>query len=403
MALDLKEIECLETPCFVLDANEIGQNFYDFKNALASKWSEKSHVAYSVKTNPLPWILSKARTLGCLAEVVSDDEFDLALAQGFAPSEIVFNGPIKSKEWLYFALRNQAYVNIDSRREVEWVKEFAAANSHPVKIGVRVNIELEKYCPGETLFEEHHGRFGFSFESGDFARVVEELRSFDAGTIVVSGLHMHATTRSRSTNVYRTLARFAARIVEECGLSPEYIDIGGGFFGGGPLNIGAYEEYVAAIGSELERVCSPNSVELIVEPGGAVICTPGYYVGRVIDVKNILEERYVVTELSRINIDHEMKKTAYNLTLHAASADTCPSQIVCGYTCMDSDRLCELTNATELAPGDAVVINNAGAYSMAFTPSMFIKYPPAIYIKEGDTVELERQPAFVRPPCGIWK
>ena len=72
---------------------------------------------------------------------------------------------------------------MDSRREIEWVKEYAAATSRLVKVGVRANIELEKYCPGETLFEEHHGRFGFSFEGGDFARVVDELRAFDEGDI----------------------------------------------------------------------------------------------------------------------------------------------------------------------------------------------------------------------------
>ena len=401
--LNFAEVDQLETPCFVLDAQVLGQNFVDFRHALEEKWSDKSHVAYSVKTNPFPWILSKARTAGCLAEVVSDEEFNLALAQGFAPCEIVFNGPIKSRDWLNFALNNGTYVNLDSRREIEWVKEYAAATSRLVKVGVRANIELEKYCPGETLFEEHHGRFGFSFEGGDFARVVDELRAFDEGDIVVSGLHMHATTRSRSNNVYRMLARYAARIVEECELSLDYVDIGGGFFGGGPLNVGAYEEYVFTIESELGKVCDPDKVELIVEPGGAVVCTPGYYVGRVVDVKDILDERYVVTELSRVNIDHEMKKTSYNLTLHAVSSDTHPSQILCGYTCMDSDRLCELVDAVELSPGDIVVVNNAGAYSMAFTPNMFIKCPPAVYIKDGDIIEIERQPSFVRPPCGIWE
>ena len=70
---------------------------------------------------------------------------------------------------------------------------------------------------------------------------------------------------------------------------------------------------------------------------------------------------------------------------------------------MDSDRLCELVDAVELSPGDIVVVNNAGAYSMAFTPNMFIKCPPAVYIKDGDIIEIERQPSFVRPPCGIWE
>ena len=42
--------------------------------------------------------------------------------------------------------------------------------------------------------------------------------------------------------------------------------------------------------------------------GGAVICTPGYYLGKIIDAKDVLGKRFVVSELSRINVDHEMKR-----------------------------------------------------------------------------------------------
>lgn len=57
------------------------------------------------------------------------------------------------------------------------------------------------------------------------------------------------------------------------------------------------------------------------------MCTPGYYVGRVIDVKDIVDEHYVVTELSRINIDHEMKKTSYVHEMVTGAQETLPRQI----------------------------------------------------------------------------
>lgn len=106
-----------------------------------------------------------------------------------------------------------------------------------------------------------------------------------------------------------------------------------------PANVGAYDEYVRTIREAIGDVCDPTHTELLVEPGGAVVCTPGYYVGRVIDVKDIVDEHYVVTELSRINIDHEMKKTSYVHEMVTGAQETLPRQIICGYTCMDSDRL----------------------------------------------------------------
>lgn len=394
--LEHTELLGLDTPCFVIDKDELVRNLADFRKALSDEWSRNSALAYSVKTNPLPYILEITKKSGCFAEVVSDEEFSLALSQGFSPGEIVFNGPIKGKDWFKFALDSGAMVNIDSRRELAWTLGYAASAACPVNVGIRANIELEKYCPGETLSDDHHGRFGFSYESGDLGFAIAELRR--SPNVFVSGLHMHVTTRSRSKHVYEVLSYYAKLIIAENNLSLRYLDMGGGFYGGGSLNAGAYEMYVSTIRKALGDACDPETVKLIVERGGAVVCTPGYYVGRVVDAKNILDERYVVTDLSRINIDHEMKKTSYNLITYAASKETLPSQNLCGYTCMDSDRLCELKDSPELHEGDIVVINNAGAYSMSFTPEMFIRYPPAVYAKEGAAMKLIRKSRWIKPP-----
>ncbi|MCI9129100.1 MAG: pyridoxal-dependent decarboxylase [Eggerthellaceae bacterium] len=391
--LTYDDVNDLKTPCYLFDEVELRQNFKDFNAALQEGWSKDSCVAYSVKTTHIPWVLEVSKECGCMAEVVSDDEYELAATCGYAPDEIVFNGPIKGREFFEYALAHGSLVNIDSVRELRWAEELAQAGKQ-VKAGIRANIMLERLCPGECLSDEHHGRFGFSYETGKLAEAVSELR---AHGVMVNGLHMHVTTRSRSLKVYDTLSAHASKIVDELGLDLDYVDMGGGFFGGGPKNVGAYEDYVRVIAENLKRSLDPEKTRLLVEPGGAVVCTPGYYIGRIIDAKDIGDERYVVSELSRINIDHEMKKTAYNTTIFAKSEDAHPAQRLCGYTCMDSDRLCILEDEPELAEGDIVVINYAGAYSSTFTPEMFIQHPPAVYAKGEDglyCVREKHQPAI---------
>ena len=68
------DVASLQTPCFVFDEAELRRNFSDFRRALADHWSPHANVAYSVKTNPFPWILEVARDEGCYAEVVSNEE-----------------------------------------------------------------------------------------------------------------------------------------------------------------------------------------------------------------------------------------------------------------------------------------------------------------------------------------
>ncbi|MEG2459130.1 MAG: hypothetical protein RSA89_04920 [Raoultibacter sp.] len=397
----------LETPCFVFDEQQLKENLSGFQKALHTHWSHNALVAYSVKTNPLAWVLEVARSLGCWAEVVSDAEYEWAQKCGYAPAHIVFNGPIKGKDHFFAALCAGGVVNIDSMREVAWLSEYAQTDNPPAAVGLRVNIDVEHFCPGETVTGSAGGRFGFCYENGDFDRVLAQIKGW-GHRVRLAGLHLHVTTQSRSVGVYRVLASHAARIIVENGLTLDYLDIGGGFFGGGPLNKGAYDAYVVAIAEELAGVCNRETTTLIVEPGGAVVCTPGIYAGRVLDVKDTTVDRFVVTQLSRINIDHEMKKDSYvhsvlyndqTPRVFAAAtapgpgtAHVCPApqeearrilprQVVCGYTCMESDRLCVLHNEAELRVGDMMIIHNAGAYSLSFTPGFFIDYPPAVYAK----------------------
>lgn len=407
----------LDTPCFVLDEPELRANFDDFTAALHAAWSPLGRVAYSVKTNPLPWILQVAREQGCLAEVVSGDEFALALECGFAPQDVIFNGPVKPRAWLEYALGHGTIVNLDSVRDVAWTIAWAAEHPGQAHVGVRVGVDVEKFCLGETITGENGGRFGFCYENGEAARVIRELQT--AG-VDVCGLHMHVTTLSRSQHVYEVLAQHAAAVVRECGLTPRFIDMGGGYYGGGKRNAGAYDAYAATMADVLRSVVDPASCALYVEPGGAVVCTPGRYVGRVVDAKDTSHDRFVTCELSRLNIDHEMKKTKHPIHLldeHgerelvgvgapvdvrrgqgrenpgaiARPGATNPGtterrvlarQVLCGFTCMESDRLCVLEDKPELAVGDVLLIDFAGAYSMSFTPGFFIEGAPAVYARD---------------------
>lgn len=405
--MNWEKLEELETPCFIFDEEGLKANFNDFNGALHSVWGKNSCVAYSVKTNPFPWILKYAKSCGCMAEVVSDEEYSLALDQGFAPSEIIFNGPIKGKEWFIWALLHGSVVNIDSEREARWLEELAVslnnkgeqgvAQLEKMLVGVRANIDLDSFVPGETITGKNKGRFGFSYEGGNLSRIISRLRS--AG-IAISGLHMHVTTLSRSQKVYEVLASHAAKIIIENNLNKtlKFVDMGGGFYGGGEANLGAYDEYAKTITRELNEVCDVNEVALFVEPGGAVVCTPGYYLGRVIDTKDVLGKRFVVSELSRINVDHEMKKTSYAHVLKTQKDSAYPEQVLCGYTCMESDRMCILHDEPELSEGDMVLIRNAGAYSMSFTPDFFIQYPPAVYVKNQDEFIQVRKAFDKMPP-----
>lgn len=84
-----------KTPYFVIHEKEMKDNLECLKKSLQKYWNNYA-IGYSFKTNSVPWLIRFMKQNGCLAEVVSDDEYSLAQKLKYTPNDIIFNGPVKS-------------------------------------------------------------------------------------------------------------------------------------------------------------------------------------------------------------------------------------------------------------------------------------------------------------------
>ena len=181
-------------------------------------------------------------------------------------------------------------------------------------------------------------------------------------------------------SVYKVLAQKACEISKLFDYELKYIDIGGGFFGGVP-NKPSYYEYMSLISRELSKEFDSNKTQLIIEPGSAIIGSPIDFVCTVVDVKDTFSKRIVTVNGSRNNIDPFFKKTSYFYSIKSKNENIIPEQIICGYTCLDYDRIFKLENEKELFIGDEIIFNKVGAYTMSLSP-LFIEYFPDIYVEK---------------------
>lgn len=378
-----------ETPAFVVDEAGLERQLALFANAMREVWPT-GIVAYSVKTNPLPWIVAWMAQHGAWAEVVSDDEYALALALGHRPEAIVFNGPVKSRGMLVRALDGDGIVNLDSRREVRWAAELAGLRPPgSVKVGIRLNWDVYKDCiPGDIDSGAEGMRFGFHVANGDAREVIEQLR---AAGVVINGLHLHATSVSRSLRGYESAARVAVETIREYQLDLSFVDVGGGFFGGHHPDFPTPTKYLTCIRDILADVVDPAQTRLVIEPGAALVAEPIDFHTSVIDVKPVHDHLVVVTDGSRTNIDPFLQKTSYVHELVSPSEPTPTPQIVSGFTCLDYDRIMTVRGAPRLAEGDGVIYRRVGSYTMALNP-LFINFYPRVYLRRRDgSLELIRQ------------
>ena len=298
----------------------------------------------------------------------------------------VYNGPIKTKSSFLEAIQNGCIVNIDSQREVEWLKDVATKET--CNIGVRVNFDVEAVCLGQTACEEEGGRFGFCYENGELKKVIDKIRNCG---ISIKGLHMHISSRTRSLEIYETSVKKACEIAEKYSLDLSYVDIGGGFFGG-LANKPQFSEYLAVIKAQLEKTFSPENTTLIIEPGMCLVGSAINYITSVIDIKDTTYNRFVVTDGSRTNIDPLMKKSNYFYYIEKNNngSQKKRKQVICGFTCMEPDRIMVLNDCPALNVGDRIIYEKVGAYTMCLTP-LFIKYFPEVYVRDKEELKLVRK------------
>ena len=324
----------LQTPCFILDRQELVKRISEFKHALLNNFGNFI-VGYSVKTNSLPYCLSIANAQGCYAEVVSSDEYDLALLCGFNKKNIIYNGPMKSKESFLETVIHGAIVNIETHRELEWLDDLPKDKKY--KIGLRLNVNVSIVAPKDADGENDNSRFGFSDETKEFEDAINRITGMP--NVVLSGLHIHRTAHSRSVNFYESSIRYACETIRKYNLSLDYLDIGGGYFGifkDKPT----YQQYSDAFKKILSSY-GQDKLCVIVEPGNALVASCFSFLSQIIDVKHVEDTCYfITTDGSRNDIDPFFRKTGYMTEIISdKNGPIAEEQIVSGCTCLEYDRL----------------------------------------------------------------
>ncbi len=375
----------INTPCFLIDTEIIGELSDEITSALKKYW-KNGIVGYSFKTNNLPWLISFFKEKGFYAEVVSSDEFDLALEMGYPCNKIIFNGPVKDKCTFEKALKNGSIVNIDSQRELMWLKNYDVQLRNEAAVGLRVNFCIEDYCRGESQCGDEDGRFGFSYERGELKKAIEFLKE---NQIKLNGLHLHCSSKTRSLNIYKAIANVAKKIIDEYGLDLNYVDIGGGYFGGLP-DKPTFDEYFSAVYEILKPY---SNIILIIEPGMSVVGAGIDYITSVVDIKQTLNNSFAVLDGSRIHIDPIKRKKTYSYEIvgrnrsdQALSED---NTILCGFTCMEDDRFISLKN-TKINIGDNIIFHKVGAYTMGLS-AQFIEFYPLVYQISNNEIKIVRK------------
>jgi diaminopimelate decarboxylase len=379
---------------YLLDSKRFEENYFELQKAFRDIY-RNSHIAYSYKTNYIPKLCKLIDKHGGFAEVVSDMECQIALKIGVKPENIIFNGPYKRSEAVENLLLDGGIVNIDSRYELEIIKDIAEKNpENKLSVGLRCNFEIN---------DGVISRFGFDIESEEFNYAVNLIRSTKNITLV--GLHCHFATRSIETWPGRAegMLTLVQKYFKDDTL--EFISLGGGLYGkmGESLKaqfdveIPNYKDYANAVATKFrdfyQHMDASKQPKLIIEPGSALVGDAMKFAAKVINIKDVRGKKIATLAGSIYNINPTLNKKNPPIKVYHNDKSEIEEQNYIdldfgGYTCIESDYLYKGFNGT-LAVGDYVVFDNVGSYSVVLKPPFILpNFAIVDYDEKANSVEL---------------
>jgi ornithine decarboxylase len=343
----------LPSPFLALDLDAVSRAYTRMRRALP-----QIALHYAVKCNPEPALLARLHALGAGFEIASLTELKLLAALGVDPAEVLSSNPVKAPAQIAgaHALGLDRFA-ADSRCELEKLAAHAP--------GARVYVRLD--ASDATCRVPLAGKFGI-----DPATAVELLVEARALGLVPHGLTFHVGSQALDPAAYANaidLAGAVLRAARTHALRLELLDIGGGLPARYTEPIPRLEAFGRAISEALARL--PYRLEVVAEPGRALVAEAGVLATTVIGVAERYGRRWVHLDCGAFNGMMESLETRRELIFPLAWSNRGPRRLVpcavTGPTCDSEDTLFfDVPLPDDLAPGDRLYIQTAGAYTTAY-------------------------------------
>jgi diaminopimelate decarboxylase len=370
------------TPAYVYSGIAIDEAFRAIDDALS--WGPHL-VAYAIKANSNLAVLARLRDLGAGADIVSGGELARCLEAGIPGSRIVFSGVGKRDEEIEAALDAKVRsIHVESAQEIDAIEQIAKRQGAPAQISLRINPDVDPKTHPYIATGLHHTKFGLE------VAVAEALlpRILGSDHLVLEGVTCHIGSQIGEVSSLQEGVAITARLAVRCreaGAPIRTLDAGGGW----PITYGHETDAFpppSAFGQAIrdglvEGGAGDLDLEVIVEPGRALVGEAGVLLTRVLFVKDQPfrpdavagqapregAKRFVIVDASMSELIRPALYQAHHamLPLRAPAEDAGVSHVdVVGPVCESGDWLARDRALPPLARGDLVAIMGAGAYGM---------------------------------------
>src|SRR5690242_1013660 len=326
-------------------------------------------VHYATKCNPHPAVLSRLRAIGSSFEIASAVELDTLRRIGVDPAELIYSNPVKPIAHVQRAyaagVRRFAFDSLDELAKLATVAPDASAFVRLAAHSTRSDVPSE-------------GKFGVDPE----AAVGLLLAARDLG-LDPYGIAFHVGSQMLSPLAWAQPLKVVGQVMERLsssGIRLRMVDIGGGFparYGAQPLPLTEFADVIAAGLAAL-----PYAVDVVIEPGRAVVAEAGTLIATVIGTALRHGDRWAHLDVGAFNGLMESLETNHRLRFPVS--DSRRSALhdrfhLTGPTCDSQDTiLYGVELSADLSTGDRVYIGSTGSYTTVYASHFNGFEPPTV-------------------------
>lgn len=354
--LDVQALAVGSTPVCHFDLGRLSNRLETMRTAADQVGLQ---LAYSIKTNPSPEVLARVHAAGLLAEAINLAEVDLAVTNGWAPGDIVLNGP--AKQW-GAPTASEAPAGLHSSM-CDCVEEltdwFTLARPPSNHLGLRLKAA------------DSGSRFGVELTVAQQRQAVEQavVRALDQG--IPMALHFHANSIWRGLDWWLASLETtfsAARAIPGLADVTTCIDIGGGWNEPG-MDALLVERQIEPIVATLRR-WFPAVREFVAEPGEGLVAACGQVLARVVRAPQHGEQGLeIVVDASVAELPFRISEVRPVFHQPAGGPRRRISGggggVIHGRSCMERDLLAVNVDLSAVKKDDLVVFGDAGAYDVS--------------------------------------
>ena len=349
------------TPVYVYSKKRLLFNY----NAYRRAFRPVPHlICFALKANSNASLLKLLSEQGSGADIVSGGELYMALKTGFAPQKIVFAGVGKTADEIEFALRSRILsIHIESEQELFLIDRIASDGGFSAPVSIRINPDINARTHPYISTGLRTHKFGVPVT----AAFSLYLQGAEMKHVRMEGMHVHLGSQISSVKPFEESVRKSFQLIDRLeahGIRLNHLDIGGGLAVRDQDGVSGPKRLASVIVPLMKR----RKLLLILEPGRSIVADAGVLVSRVLYTKVNHRKHFTIVDAGMNDFIRPAFYDAFHEILPANRLNRASiKQDIVGPICESGDFFARDRALPQFAPGELLVITEAGAYGFSMS------------------------------------